>query len=203
MKLALLIAVVAACSGGPRDPSLHGTSTPVLAPAPTAPAVVAAPPAPLGPSIYDLALPLRDADDHVIGLDAHRGHRVLVSMFYGSCAMACPAPIGDLPHVAADAGDDTQVLLVSFDAARDTPARLRELAQTHKLDARWTLASASTHDARTLAAVLGIKYRATAAGEFIHNSVIVALDTEGRPLARLDGLRDSAPLLVALGGRTD
>ena len=40
--------------------------------------------------------------------------------------------------------------------------------------------------------------RATAAGEFVNNSVIIALDEEGRTIARLDGLRDSQLLLAAL-----
>jgi protein SCO1 len=192
MKLAILVLLVAACSGSSRDHNVRATQplTAAPAPAPTA--------APLGPSIYEVPLPLRDADGREIGLDLNRGHRVVVSMFYGSCAMACPALIGYLKQIAASAGDETRVLLVSFDAARDTPAHLRELAATHALDRRWTLASAAPTDARTLAALLGIKYRATAAGEFVHNSVIVALDAEGRPMARLDGLRDSQPLLAAL-----
>ena len=33
---------------------------------------------------------MRDADDRTVGIDVNRGHRVLVSMFYGSCAMGCP-----------------------------------------------------------------------------------------------------------------
>lgn len=184
--------LVAACSGGSRDHGVPSTTPPVSIPA-VEPAATT-----VGPSIYELAVPLRDADNRTVAIDVNRGHRVLVSMFYGSCAIACPALIGYMKQVADAAGDDTRVLLVSFDAARDTPAHLGALVASHRLDAKWTLASASPTDARTLAALLGIKYRATADGEFVHNSVIVALDEEGRPMARLDGLRDSQPLLAAL-----
>jgi protein SCO1/2 len=123
-------------------------------------------------------------------------------MFYGSCASACPVLVDEIsrtlaalpPSVSADA----RVLLVSFDAARDTPARLTELAQLHRLDERWTLAAAADDDARTLAAVLGIRYRAVPNGQFAHTSVVVALDRAGRPIARLDGIGDPAPLVAAL-----
>ncbi len=196
MRFSIILFVIAACSGGSRDHGVRTTSTPTSVPVST-PAVEPTP-ATVGPSIYQLAVSLRDADNRTLGIDVNRGHRVLVSMFYGSCAMACPALIGYMKQVAAAAGDDTRVLLVSFDAARDTPAHLRALVASHRLDPRWTLASASPTDARTLAALLGIKYRATASGEFVHNSVIVALDEEGRPLVRLDGLRDSQPLIAAL-----
>ncbi len=201
MKLAALLAALAcACSGGTRD--RHQTvsapaTTTAAAPTP-APAPRRAEALPAGPSLYELSLPLRAQDDRAIALDVDRGHPTLISMFYGSCAMACPALIGYLKQVVANAPADTRVLLVSFDAARDTPERLRELATTHALDARWTLASAAPDDARTLAAILGIKYRAIARGEFVHNSVILALDENGQPVAKLTGLGDPAAFDGAL-----
>jgi protein SCO1/2 len=195
MRLAIALVLAAcACSGGTRD--RHQTiGAPAAAPTAVAPAHAPAPrraeALPAGPSLYELALPLRAQDDQAIALDVDRGHPTLVSMFYGSCTMACPALIGYLKQVVATAPADTRVLLVSFDAARDTADHLRELAATHHLDARWTLASATPADARTLAAVLGVKYRATARGEFVHNAVIVALDGDGHPIARLTGLGDN------------
>jgi protein SCO1/2 len=187
--LAVTIVAVCACSSGPRE-SPH-----VAAPAPaqnvTGPSRRLAEPLPAGPSIYDLTITLRASDDRSIPLDVDRGHPTLISMFYGSCAMACPALIGYLRQVMATAPSDTRVLLVSFDAARDTPEHLRSLVATHRLDARWTLASASPADARTLAAVLGTKYRSTPRGEFIHNTVIVALDGDGQPIAKLTGIGDN------------
>ncbi len=119
-------------------------------------------------------------------------------MFYGSCAAACPALIGAVDNMLPQMPPETRVLLVSFDPARDTPARLRELVAQHRLDARWTLAAASDLDARTLAAVLGIRYRVLASGEFFHTSAIIALDRDGRPTARVDGLGDPSALVSAV-----
>lgn len=209
MRWALLLALAAACT---RSPARHGDARGAPAPAaiaPTGPALderarARAAIAPTGPSLYELQIPLRDAAGRTIALDVDRGHPTLVSMFYGSCAVACPALIDHLARLAAelpaDARRDVRILLVSFDPGRDTPARLTELARAHHLDARWTLAAADDADARALAGVLGIKYRAIAGGEFFHTTVVVALDRDGRPLARMEGLGDRAGLEAAVKG---
>lgn len=186
-----------ACSGQPKP---HHVAPPPAPPIASAPARVGT-----GPSLYELAIPLTSASGDRIGLDVDRGHPTLVSMFYGSCPAACPLlveAIGrTLDQLPPAAREDARVVLVSFDPARDTPDRLRALARTHRLDGRWTLAAASDADARTLAAVLGIRYRAVAGGQFVHTSVIVALDRDGRALARLDGLGDATPLVEALAAQ--
>lgn len=155
-----------------------------------------------GPSLYELPLTLTSAAGTRAPLDLDRGHPTLISMFYGSCAAACPLLIDTLDHTLQQlpegSRDQARVILVSFDPARDTPARLRELVRLHRLDARWTLAAAGADDAQTLAAVLGIRYRATADGQFFHTSVIVALDGEGRTTARMDGIGDASNLVAAL-----
>jgi protein SCO1/2 len=150
-------------------------------------------------SLYDLPVRLRSSDGHTLGLGAQRGHVVLVTMFYATCPAACPVLIEEVRHVVQAAGDpDVRVVLVSFDAERDTPARLRELAAARHLDARWTLASASETDARMLAAALAIKYRKLGDGSFSHTAAIVALDAEGRPFARVDRLGEPDALVAAL-----
>lgn len=198
MKIAMLVLAAAACSGaGSERAAMPAPST-----ATPAASAVERPVAKAGePSVYELELMLRDADSAAVPLDVHRGHPTLISMFYGSCATACPALIGYAKQIVAQTGPDTRVLLVSFDAARDTPARLSGLRDAHRLDEQWTLAAADDVDARALAAVLGIKYRASTGGEFFHNSVILALDEEGRPITRMNGLGDSSELVAALGRR--
>ena len=181
MRAALLALALVACGGRHAD---------VPAPAPVAQVT--------GPSLYDLPIQLRDGQ-----LDAQRGHRMLVAMFYGTCPAACPAMIDDLTRVLADA-PDTHVLLVSFDAARDTPERLAELVRAHRLDARWTLAAADDANARMLAAAIGLKYRHLPDGGFTHSTAIVALDGEGRVIGRTDRLGDHDALVGALRDvRTD
>jgi cytochrome oxidase Cu insertion factor (SCO1/SenC/PrrC family) len=154
---------------------------------------------PGGPSIYDLDVHLRDAAGRDVGLDVLRGHRVLVAMFYTSCPATCPILIDDIARLLAEAKQpDARVLLISFDPEHDTPARLAELARARRLDARWELAAASAYDARTIAAVLGIKYKHVASGSFVHGYTVVALDGDGHPRARSQRAGDHGALVQAL-----
>ena len=201
MKRMLLLLACVACSAKtpPAEPAATGpTSVPVPVPVPAPELPVTAP----GPSIYDLPITLVDSSGRTIGLDVARGKPVLITMFYASCTVACPLLVSEVSQVIAelpaDMQNDVEVLLVSFDPARDTPAKLAELARERKLGAGFTLAVANDADTRALAAVLGVKYRKLANGDFAHGSTIVALDGEGREIARTDALGQRAALVNAL-----
>ena len=125
-------------------------------------------------------------------------------MFYAGCPSACPLLTSDLKRIERlipePMRSNVRVLMVSFDAERDTPSILARLKQERGMDrTRWTLASAVDDEARELAGVLGIRYRKLDNGEFFHSSVIVLLDARGRTQARLDGIgSDPSPILAAL-----
>lgn len=117
-----------------------------------------------------------------------RGHPTLVSMFYGSCPAACPMLITAMQVYESHLDDSSKarlrVLLVSFDAARDTPPRLEQLSRLHQADpTRWTFANASEPDARRIAMLLGFRYRRLPNGEFDHSLLITLLDPQGRVVA--------------------
>lgn len=144
-------------------------------------------------SIYQLQIQLTTQSDTAIGLDAFRQHPVLISMFYGSCPHTCPLLISRIKRLESrlpeSARQNLRVVLVSFDPERDTASALSALAQRHRVDAtRWMLASASAHDVRQLAAVLGIRYRRLPDGEFNHSTIISLLDAEGRILQQTSKL---------------
>jgi protein SCO1/2 len=52
----------------------------------------------------------------------------------------------------------------------------------------WTLLQPAAGDVRSLAAILGVRYRALADGEFNHTTTLVLLDAEGRVLARTENV---------------
>jgi len=143
-----------------------------------------------GDSLYRLDIALVDQDGHGFRLAERRHKPVLVSMFYTSCQYVCPLIIDTLRKtqgaLAQDGGKKLDVLLVSFDPERDTPARLKQVFGERKLDANWTLARTDETSVRKLAAVLDIQYRALANGDVNHSSTITLLDGEGRILARTD-----------------
>jgi protein SCO1/2 len=86
------------------------------------------------------------------------------------------------------------VTLISLDPARDTPDVLARTTGERNIDpARWTLARPDPKDVRSIAGLLGVRYRALADGEFNHNTVLVLLDADGRVVARIE----------RVGGRPD
>lgn len=149
-----------------------------------------APPLP-GDSIYQLPLPLTDSQGQTRDWRALRGKPRLVSMFYTSCQYICPLIIESGKAVERQLTPAQQkrlgVLLVSMDPARDTPAALKKVVDQRKLDlSRWTLATPPANDVRSVAAVLGIRYRQLADGEFNHSSMLILVDANGRILARTE-----------------
>ncbi len=191
--LALALALLVGCVQN------HDRQPTPVDPVPVAP--VEPTPALDEPSIYDLDLRLRTSEDVEVGIDVQRGHPVLMSMFYASCPVACPVLIEDLARTAAslppEVQRDLRFVIVSFDS-RDTPEILRELIRARHLDDRWTVATANDTDARTLAATLGFKFRKLANGEYIHGATAVALDPEGRPIARSEQIGHREAIRAAL-----
>ncbi len=155
-------------------------------------------------SLYGVELPLVGADGESTSLEYGRGHPTLVSMFYASCPMACPLLIGEIraleQGLEPEERADLRVLLVSLDPGRDTPEALAEARERYATDRdRWLLTRTDEEHVRTLAALLGITYRALSDGEMNHSSVVTLLDRQGRIVHQVDGLgKDPAPLVAAI-----
>jgi protein SCO1/2 len=157
--------------------------------------LAAAPPAKAlpGDSVLQLADQFSDQQGRSFTLAQRRGHVQLVAMFYSSCPYACPLLVDSGKGVehALSAAERAQLrlLYLSIDPARDDTKKLGALAAKRKLDpARWTLARTDEAGVRRTAAVLGVRYRKLANGEFNHSSVLILLDRDGRVLARTEKL---------------
>lgn len=149
-------------------------------------------------SVYQLDAPLVDQQDRATTLGAQRGRPLLVTMFYSSCQHACPMIIETAKAVqaklVASQREPIDVLMISLDPKRDTPQKLRDLARQRKIDLQhWTLAQPRPEDVRAIAALLDIRYRALAGGEFNHSSVLILLDADGRIKARTEQLTSVEP----------
>lgn len=144
-------------------------------------------------SVYRFDAALSDQSGTSFHLSERRGRPLLVAMFYTSCRYVCPLIIDSVKgveHALNQAErDHLGILLISLDPARDDTAALKSVFDKRKLDgARWTLARTSESNVRTLAALLGVRYRALADGEFNHTSALVLLDSEGRRIASSETL---------------
>lgn len=155
-----------------------------------------------GDSVYQLDATLSDQRGQAIKLDAGRGQPVLVSMFYTSCQFVCPMLIDAARDTRAALSEAerrrVKVLLISFDPARDTPARLAAMASERGLDAaQWTLARTDPATVRKIAALLKFQYRALPDGEFNHSAELILLDGEGRIAARTSMLAGADARMVS------
>lgn len=135
-------------------------------------------------SIYNLSVVLTDQGGAQHGLDVHRGHPVLITLFYGSCPMACPLLIDTLRAIERSSGPEQsrqlRVIMVSIDPHRDTVQNLQLLARNRKLDTtRWMLARTDAASVRKIAALLNVQYRQLPDGGYNHSSVISLLTPQG------------------------
>ena len=153
-------------------------------------------------SLYHLEARLTNQDGQSLGLDVHRGHPVLVTMFYSSCQATCPLIVDTLRATERELGTaqrtQLRVLMISIDPQRDTAAVLRELADTRHIDTgRWTLARGDASTVRTIAALLNVQYRQLPNGDFNHSTAIVLLSPAGEILANSSVLGHADPALLA------
>jgi protein SCO1/2 len=153
-------------------------------------------------SLYQLEARLTTQDGLAVGLDLHRGHPVLVTMFYAGCQATCPVIIDTLRAVEhtlnADQRRDLRVLLVSVDPEHDTPEALAALARERRIDTtRWTLARADEHTVRRIAAAVGQQYRRLPSGQYSHATQISVLSPRGEIVAQSSKLGTPDEKLVA------
>ena len=187
--------VLAAACGTPRAPDSAETPRPAA----DAPA-----PAPSDFSVYDLESAWRDAAGNARTLRSLAGRPRVLALVYTHCGHTCPLIVAEFKRMEAalPAGPGAPgFVLVSIDPARDTPARLAEFAASSRLDpARWTLLTGDEDGVRELAALLRIRYRPEAQGEFSHANTYLVLDAEGRIVQRQDGLGHPERAVAVLRG---
>jgi protein SCO1 len=73
------------------------------------------------------------------------------------------------------------------------------LAKQRGLDAaHWSLASPRADDVRSVAGVLGVRYRQLADGQFNHTSALLLLDRDGRIVARSERIGSADPEFISV-----
>jgi protein SCO1/2 len=142
-------------------------------------------------SVFQLTDTFTNQDGKDFNLASRRGRPQIVAMFYTSCQMVCPLIIDTARGVdkSLSTAEKTklQVLFISMDPAVDTPDVLKATIKKRNLDAtRWTLARSDDNGVRKIAALLGVRYRRLANGEFNHTSALYLLDADGRILAKTE-----------------
>jgi protein SCO1/2 len=122
-----------------------------------------------------------------------KGRPQVVVMFFASCQYACPILVHDLQKIEAalkpEARPQVGFTLVTIDPRRDTPEALANFRALRVLPAAtWTLLHGESDDILELAALLGVKYKEEANGQFAHSNIITVLNAEGEIVHQLVGL---------------
>lgn len=157
-------------------------------------------------SLYRFDAVWTNQDGQDIRLVDLRGQPLLVAMIYTDCHAACPVIVHNMKrigkHVTDLGGPDLGYLLVSINPEHDMPEMLRQFSEMHRLSAPdWTLLQGPDTDVRTLATLLGVRYKREANGQYSHSNVITLLSTNGEILYQQDRL-DVAPAITAEAIRT-
>lgn len=129
-----------------------------------------------------------------------KGRPQVVVMFFASCQYACPILVHDLTRIEAALKPEWRgkvgFTLVTFDTKRDTPAALAKFRATRNLPANWTLLHGADDDVLELAALLGVKYKEEANGQFAHSNLITVLNGDGEIVQQLAGLGQDINAIV-------
>jgi len=143
-------------------------------------------------SIYQIDSTFTDDGGKSVKLSSLAGQPVILTMFFSRCTYACPILANDMKKIEtalpAELRGKVRFVLVSFDSDRDTPEALARYRRTRQIPSDWILLTASRDDILELAALLGVKYKKEATGQFAHSNLITLLDPRGEIAFRQTGL---------------
>lgn len=156
-------------------------------------------------SIYQVSSEWVTEDGETVTLGTLEGKTQVVAMVYTSCEVACPRIVASMKTIQKKTDSDAVgFVLISIDPERDTPEALKAYAEKMNMDdSAWTLLTGSPDNVLELAALLGVRYRKMADGEFAHSNIITVLDAQGEIVYQQNGLgadltRETAEFVVSL-----
>ena len=153
----------------------------------------------IGRQLADHAL--LDAAQKPVRLADFRGNPLVVNLIYTSCSSICPTTLQTLDDAVGAAqkalGENSfAVVTIGFDAAHDTPSRMRAFARAQGIDRpNWWFLSG---DAGTVAALIdeiGFTVYPSAQG-FDHLALTTVVDQQGVVYRQIYGGVFEAPTLV-------
>jgi protein SCO1/2 len=143
-------------------------------------------------SVYQLDNVWTNDSGKEVGLSSFTGRPQIVAMFFARCQYACPLLVYKMKQIEQALPQNTRgkvdFLLVTFDSEKDTPAELSKYRAGHDLGEHWTLLHGSAAEVQDFAAVLGIKYKQDAQGQFMHSNVLTLLNSKGEIAYQEPGL---------------
>jgi len=192
-RMALLLIPVAAlavsCATSSRDSSSGGQASCCATNAEQAAAFT-------DKSLYQLDSTWTNDSGQPVKFGKLRGRVQVVVMFFASCTYACPIIVHDMKRIEAALPEavraNTGFTLITIDPERDTTEALQSFRSIHKLAVnRWTLLHGKPDDTLELAALLGVKFKREASGQFAHSNLITVLNDQGEIIHQQVGLNQA------------
>lgn len=136
-------------------------------------------------SVYQLNSTWLDQDANKRTLSSFSGKKQVISLIYTHCLHTCPTIVSTMQAIENKLSEaekqDVGFILVSLTPDTDTPAVLKEFAQSRKLNLQnWSLLTGTPQDVRSLAMVLNIKFQNIDNNEVNHSNLMTGLDEQGR-----------------------
>jgi protein SCO1/2 len=148
-------------------------------------------------------LELTDQAGQPFSLTSLRGHPVLVFFGYTHCPDVCPATVGTLNQVLAEAGDGARAVFISVDPDRDGPAAMATYLRY--LPTAYTGLSGTPEEIAVNANRWGVKYAKVDEGSpdgyaMSHTADVFLVDGAGRLRGRYPFGTEAAPITAAVKG---
>jgi len=140
-------------------------------------------------------------DKQQIDITQYRGKPLIISLIYTSCYHICPTLTNHLAGVVKIArealGEESfSVITVGFDAAADSPERMRLYARERNINiSGWDFLSTDRDTIEDFSNDVGFIFFKSAKG-FDHLSQITLLDAEGKVYRQVYGVNYDPPILV-------
>lgn len=143
------------------------------------------------------AFSLTDQNGRRVALTDFRGKVAIVTFLYTNCTDVCPVlpqVLGRVDRLLTDAEKVKLAYIgISVDPKRDTPQRMKDFMREHGLSqARWSLLGGSVTQLTKVAGDYGVVVRPDPRLGFVHNTVFVLIDGEGRLRTEFHGLATPA-----------
>jgi protein SCO1 len=147
------------------------------------------------------AFSLVDQDGKRVSLGDFRGKAVVATFLYTHCTDVCPLLLQSLvfaeQKLTQAEREQVRFVAISVDPRRDTPEHLKSYMKERGLNAgRWTLLTGGIKEVTQVATDYGVVVHPAPQGDFVHNSVFIVIDGQGRERAELHGVATPVGAIV-------
>ena len=152
-------------------------------------------------SIYQVESKWVNQHNQKFVLSGLKGRPQIITMGYTNCQYVCPRLIADMQQVESAIMkkdiSDVDFVFVSIDHERDKPEVLLQYSKKMNLDlAKWNLLHGNKDEILELAALLNVRFKKHANGDYSHSNIITVLNEEGEIIHQLVGLNQGLDELI-------